>query len=208
MHTPTYNIRASFVFLFLAVLLLTSCAPAQSPVTPLPTSASVQTGTATAVPTKAATATAVTRPEWFDMKLTDVQTGKTFTINDYAGKVVLVNTMAAWCPTCTVQAAYIYHLRDRLGNPNDLVLVSLDTDLNEDATILKKSIAPYAYDWHFAVAPIEVDRALGNLYNAQYLNPPLEPMLIIDRDGSAHQLEFGLKDTEALQKALEPYFAK
>lgn len=153
------------------------------------------------------TATAAQKPAWFDFELTDVQTGQTFTMNDYAGKVVLVNTMAVWCPTCTLQAAYIYHVRDRLGHPDDLVLVSLDTDLHEDATVLKKSIAPYAYDWHFAVAPIEVDRALGNLYSAEYLNPPLEPMLIIGRDGSVHQLEFGLKDTDALQKVLEPYFA-
>jgi hypothetical protein len=40
-------------------------------------------------------ATAVTTPtpdwfdaNWFDMKLTDAQTGETFTMNDYAGKVV------------------------------------------------------------------------------------------------------------------------
>jgi len=158
----------------------------------------------------AATATlkTTTTPEWFDIKLTDVQTGKTFTMNDYAGKVVLVETMATWCPTCILQASYIYKLHDLLGHPNDLVSVSLDVDLNEDATMLNEYIAQYGFDWHFVVAPIEVDRALGNLYSAEYLNPPLAPMLIIDRNGNVHQLKYGLKDTETLQKAVGPYLQK
>ena len=149
-----------------------------------------------------------TTPEWFQMKLTDVQTDETFTINDYAGKVILVETMAIWCPTCILQSAYISKLHDALGNPDDLVSVSLDVDLNEDAATLKEYAAEYGFDWHFAVAPLEVDRALGNLYNAEYLNPPLAPMLIIDRQGNVHQLAYGLKDTETLRKAVEPYLAE
>jgi hypothetical protein len=46
------------------------------------------------------------------------------------------------------------------------------------------------------------------LYTAQYLNPPLSPMLIIDRDGNVHHLEYGLKEAETLQKSVEPYLAK
>lgn len=144
-------------------------------------------------------------PDWFNVELTDVQTDETFTMNDYAGKVVLLETMAVWCPTCILQSAYVYHLHELLGNPDDLISVSLDVDLNEDAAALKEYTAEYGFDWHFAIAPLEVDRALGNLYSAQYMNPPLAPMLIIDRQGNVHQLPFSLKDTETLQKAVEPY---
>jgi len=146
-----------------------------------------------------------TTPDWFDVELTDVQTGETFTMNDYAGKVVLLETMAVWCPTCILQSAYVYHLHEQLGHPEDLISVSLDIDLNEDAATLKEYTAEYGFDWHFAVAPLEVDRALGNLYSAQYMNPPLSPMLIIDRQGDVHQLPFNLKDTETLQELVEPY---
>jgi len=149
-----------------------------------------------------------TTPDWFSVELTDVQTNETFTMNDYAGKVILVETMAVWCPTCILQAAYIYKLHELLGNPDDLISVSLDVDLNEDAAILKEYTAEYGFDWHFAIAPIEVDRALGNLYSAQYMNPPLAPMLIIDREGHVHLLPYGLKDTETLQKAVEPYLSQ
>ncbi|MEZ4644929.1 MAG: TlpA disulfide reductase family protein [Chloroflexota bacterium] len=146
-----------------------------------------------------------TTPDWFNVELTDVQTDETFTMNDYAGKVVLLETMAVWCPTCILQAAYIYKLHDLLGHPDDLISVSLDVDLNEDTADLKQYTAEYGFDWHFAIAPLEIDRALGNLYSAQYLNPPLAPMLIIDRQGNVHLLPYGLKDTETLQEAVEPY---
>lgn len=139
------------------------------------------------------------------MELVDVQTGETFTMNDYAGKVVLLETMAIWCPNCVVQSNEMRDLHKLLGSPDDLISVSLDVDVNEDSASLKEYAANYGFDWHFAIAPLEVARALGNLYTAQYLNPPLAPMLIIDRQGNVHHLEYGLKKAEALQKFIEPY---
>lgn len=154
------------------------------------------------------TPTATTTPDWFQVELTDVQTGERFTMNAYAGKVILVETMAVWCPTCILQAAYVYQLHEQLGHPEDLISVSLDIDLNENADDLKAYLAEYEFDWHFAVAPLEIDRALGNLYSAQYMNPPLAPMLVIDRAGNVHELPFGLKDTETLQEAIAPYLSE
>jgi peroxiredoxin len=168
--------------LVLTGLLLTACASASSP-----------------------TATEASTPEWFSYELTDVQTGETFTINDYAGKVVLVETMAMWCPNCIVQAHEVRKLHNLLGNPEDLISVSLDVDVNEDAASLKEYSEEFGFDWHFVVAQREVARALGNLYTAQYLNPPLSPMLIIDRDGNVHHLEYGLKKAETLQEIIEPF---
>jgi hypothetical protein len=177
--------------------IMFACAPAQ----------------ANMINTQEPTAPVITATPWFDadwfaMKLVDAQTGKIFTINDYAGRVVLVETMAIWCPNCIVQATQVKKLHDLLGNPDDLVSVSLDVDTHEDEAALKEYASSYRFNWPFAVAPLEVARALGNLYNAEYLNPPLSPMLLIDRDGNVYQLEYGLKDAESLQKTVEPYLAK
>ena len=187
----------SLLLVLVFALVLSACAPAQTQVADMPKPA------ATTVPTLIATT-----PEWFDMKLTDAQTAETFTMNDYAGKVVLVETMAIWCPNCIVQANEVRDLHKLLGNPDDLISVSLDVDLNEDEASLKEYVSEFGFDWHFAVAPLLVARALGNLYSAQYLNPPLSPMLIIDREGNVHELEYGKKDAETLQKIVEPYLAK
>lgn len=181
--------RFRLALIFLGFALITfACAPAQTINTPL--------------------SQATTTPEWFDMKLIDTQTGETFTMNDYAGKVVLLETMAMWCPNCIVQANEVRNLHELLGNPKDLISVSLDVDINEDTESLGEYASGYGFDWHFAVAPLLVARALGNLYTAQYLNPPLNPMLIIDRDGNVHHLEYGFKDAETLRKAVEPFLAK
>lgn len=155
-----------------------------------------------------AQAEAVATPDWFGMELVDVQTDKIFTMNDYAGKVILLETMAMWCPNCLVQANEVRNLHEALGHPDDLISVSLDVDINEDSDSLKEYVQTYGFDWHFAVAPLEVARELGNLYTAQYLNPPLSPMLIIDRDGDVHHLEYGFKDADTLKEIVEPYLAK
>jgi cytochrome oxidase Cu insertion factor (SCO1/SenC/PrrC family) len=192
MRTQTFFYITMFT-LVLTGLLLTACGTF---------------GSTTAVEPVAASATVPSKWDWFSVELTDAQTGETFTMNDFAGKVVLVETMAIWCPTCAAQANEVRNLHDLLDNPDDLVSVSLDVDLNEDQAALKEYVEGYGFDWHFAVAPLEVARALGNLYSAEYLNPPLSPMLIIDRDGNVHQLEYGKKSAEILQKSLEPHLTQ
>ena len=177
----------TIVYPFLLVsLLMTACNSTTATFTPLP---------------KPATAVR----NWFGIELTDVQTGETFTMNDYAGKVVLVETMAMWCPNCIVQANEVRKLHELLGNTEELVSVSLDVDVNEDAASLKEYTEEVGFDWHYAIAPREIARALGNLYSAQYLNPPLSPMLVIDRNGDVHQLEYGQKSAASLEEFLRPY---
>jgi thiol-disulfide isomerase/thioredoxin len=170
------------------------------PASPLPDTAAAADVTASPAPSAPAE-----RPEWFDFEMTDVQTGETFTVNDFIGKVVLLEAMAVWCPTCRRQGDEVKRLHQLLGNPDDLVSISLDTDMGEDAATLKAYAEKLGYEWHLAVAPLLVARALGNLYSAQYLNPPVSPMLIIDRDGNVLGLPFGsVKSAESLQGVLEP----
>jgi peroxiredoxin len=142
------------------------------------------------------------------MEMTDVNTGETFTMNDFTGKVVIMDTMAMWCPGCLTQAKEISKMLDALGNPEDLVVISLDVDVNEDADTLKKYVEENGLQWRYAVAPLLVARALGNLYTAQYLNPPISPMMMIDREGKVHHLQYGTKSAEALQEFIKPFLEK
>jgi thiol:disulfide interchange protein len=180
--------RTPLVLLLLAGLFLASCSPLSA----------LLKGRDISTPTPSA-------PEWFDMSMTDVLTGQEFTINDFAGKVVLVETMATWCPTCWKQENEVKKLLESLGPSSDLVAVSLDVDTNEDAATLKTFATTGGYTWRFVVAPLPVARALGNLYSTDYLNPPLAPMLFIDRQGGVYGLPNGVKGAEALSKTLEQY---
>lgn len=165
----------------------------------------VLVGLAACSPAVLPTQTPVNTPEWFDMELTDARTGEAFTISDFSGKVVLLESMAMWCPGCLTQAREVRKLHELLGDRDNLVSISLDVDVNENQASIKEYVEQYGFDWRFSVAPLGVARALGNLYTAQYLNPPLSPMMIIDRNGNVHHLEYGQKKAEFLAEQLEPY---
>jgi cytochrome oxidase Cu insertion factor (SCO1/SenC/PrrC family) len=147
-------------------------------------------------------------PAWFNAALVDVNSGQTFTMSDFKGKVVLVETMAVWCPLCTRQQGHIQSLHQSIGERDDLISVSLDIDPNEDADILKAHADKNGFNWHYAVAPPEVAREIGQLYGAQFLNPPATPMFIIDRQGQVHPLSFGDKAPDVLQEALQPFLSE
>jgi len=110
-----------------------------------------------------------------------------------------------WCTNCAYQQNEVRDVAKALGNPDNFVVVSLDVDVHEDKASLKKYADYFDFGWRFAVSPLEVSRALGNLYNAEYLNPPLDPMLIIDRNGNVYGLPYGLKSANALKNTLAPY---
>lgn len=144
-------------------------------------------------------------PAWFSAALTDVRSGQTFSINDYKGKVVLVETLAQWCSNCKRQQGEVKALHGLLGERDDFVSIGLDIDPNESAAALKSYTDSNGFDWVYAVSPAEVSREIASLYGDQFLNPPSTPMLIIDRKGVAHPLPFGIKSADDLMKALEPY---
>ena len=144
-------------------------------------------------------------PAWFNADLTNVNTSQTFKITDFKGKVVLVETMAVWCPTCLRQQNNVQALHEALGQRDDFVSVALDIDPNEEADYLQQHAAKHGFDWIYAVTGPEVAREIGQLYGPQFLNPPSAPMFIIDRHGTVHPLPFGVKDAQTLQDALEPF---
>ena len=173
------------------------------------------TGTATKAPGPSSTyfdpipiVAAPTVPSWFDVLMTDVNTGRQFKIGDFTGKVVLLDTMATWCPTCQGEMSEMQLLPGLYPMGTDLVRVSLDVDPNEDSTILKKFAAANKFDWYIAVAPIEVGRFLETNYDQGYLNPPLQPMLFIDRTGGVYGLPFGPKSAVSIQKTLAKYLGQ
>lgn len=142
---------------------------------------------------------------WFGTTLTNVSTGESFSINDFKGKVVLIETLAMWCSNCLKQQQQVKLLHETLGMNEDLISIGLDVDTNEQAEDLKTYVENNGFDWIYAVASDEVTREIANLYGAQFLNPPSTPILIIDREGQAHPLPFGIKSAEDLQKYIEPF---
>ncbi len=144
-------------------------------------------------------------PQWFQTELINVNTDQTFSIEDFHGKVVLVETMAIWCTNCKKQQTEVKSLYENMGMDSDLVLVALDIDPNETGEALKEHATTNNFSWIYAISPAEVSREISNLYGAQFVNPPSTPILIIDREGIAHPMDFGIKNADDLQSAIETY---
>jgi cytochrome oxidase Cu insertion factor (SCO1/SenC/PrrC family) len=144
-------------------------------------------------------------PSWFSAALTDAKSGNAFTINDFKGKVVLVEMMAVWCSTCKQQQEQMKALHEQMGMSDDLVTVSLDIDPNEDLDTVKSYLDTTGFDWKYAVASPDASREIASLYSDQFLNPPSAPVLIVDRHGVAHPLPFGIKSADDLMQAVNMY---
>lgn len=144
-------------------------------------------------------------PAFFDVTLIDAANVQSFTIKDFQGKVVLVETLAMWCSNCLQQQKQVKALHALLGERDDFVSVGLDIDPNEEVGPLKSYAEKNGFDWTYAIAPPEVSREIGQLYGQQFLNPTSTPMFIIDRHGQVHTLPFGIKSAESLKEALDPF---
>ena len=145
---------------------------------------------------------------WFGTTFTNVSSGETFTINDFKGKVVLIENLAMWCSNCKKQQEQVKILHELIGMNEDLVSIGLDIDTNENAEDLKTYTADNGFDWIYAVASQEVTREIANLYGAQFLNPPSTPIIIVDRKGVAHPMPFGIKRAEDLKSFIEPFLSE
>ena len=175
-----------------------------------------QTNAPEVVPTLAATPTEVEveqqpskdTPAWFDVQLVDVRTGQSFTINDHQGKVVLVEMLAMWCPKCLNQQMEVKALHERLAGEEDFVSIGLDIDINEQAQDLQAYVENNQFDWLYAIAPVEVAREISELYGAQFLNPPSTPILVVDKSGEVHLMNFGIKSADVLYEFVSPLLAQ
>ena len=147
-------------------------------------------------------------PDWYDWELTDVNSGNTFRLSDEQGKVVLVETMAVWCSNCLKQQQEVKQLVESLGPRDDFISLGINIDPNEDSNTLVQYTQQHGFNWRYVVASEDLINAISSEYGAQYLNPPSTPMLIIDKQGQAHTLPFGIKSAADLQAALAMYLSE
>ena len=165
---------------------------------------SMGTETMDSTGTAMGTDTMMETPAFFDTTFTEVTSGDTFKISDFSGKVVVVENMAQWCPTCLSEQKQVKAFLEQLGMPDDLVMIGLDIDPNENAATLKDYVASNGFGWKYAVAPADVTREMSDKFSAQFLNPPSVPMFIVDRHGEVHLLPFGIKSADDLQQTVQP----
>ena len=146
-----------------------SAASATQTTASLPTGSS---GPSASIPTPSAPDTVLAQ-DWATAALVDVATGETFRIADHAGMVIILETMAIWCPNCRAQQADVKAALDDL--PEDTVVyIVIDVDPNEDAASLAAYREEHGFEGRYAIAGTAVARALAAEFGDQILthHPP------------------------------------
>ena len=131
---------------------------------------------------------------WQTVQLTDVD-GAAFTLDDFHGTPVFVETFATWCPNCKKQLADTNAAAAQLGDQAVFIALSVETDLSAD------DVAEYAADngfdsIRFAVMTPEALAAVVEGLGQSAANPPSTPKVVIDPMGHAGELETGFESVD------------
>jgi thiol-disulfide isomerase/thioredoxin len=82
---------------------------------------------------------------WKSAPLTDANNGKTFTLGNFSGKVVVLQFMAVYCQYCLAEARQLVSVQQNFaGNAqanNQVVVVSVDVDPNENLAQLQAYVS-------------------------------------------------------------------
>ena len=150
--------------------------------------------TTVAMADDAMTEDAMAPAAWQTVQLTDVD-GAAFTLDDFHGTPVFVETFATWCPNCKKQLADTNAAAAQLGDQAVFIALSVETDLSAD------DVAEYAADngfdsIRFAVMTPEALAAVVEGLGQSAANPPSTPKVVIDPMGHAGELETGFESVD------------
>lgn len=166
------------------------------------TAADTSDASGAAAPATATTAvaqpTAAPAAGWLDIELTDVDTGEAFTLASLKGNVVAIEPFAVWCTNCHVQQDNVRAVYDEL-EADGVKFVSLGVEPNESPDRISDYRERRDYGWTFAQSPIELSRAMADIFGPQILAVPSTPLIIIDEAGDVVFQDFGFHGPDALR---------
>ncbi len=123
-----------------------------------------------------------------DFDAVQLPTGRPAGIEDYRGKVVLLNIWATWCAPCKVEMPSMEHLYHKLaGTDFRLVAVSVD---EEDSTVVNKFVKDLGLTFEILH---DRDGSIRRIYQTT----GVPESFVIDRDGVIVKKVIGAADWDA-----------
>ncbi len=110
-------------------------------------------------------------------------------LDDFSGKVLLVNFWATWCPPCVKELPSMQAVRNRLaGEPFEVIAVNVGEDLEQVKSFLNRLDAGLDY-------PVLLDENMVTTKNWKVRALPTT--YIIDAQGLARYIATGERDFDA-----------
>lgn len=194
--------RLSILFIASLALLTAACGPLAQLLERDAAVAAPSEAQSADQPGDAATASvAYAGPEWTRISLTDVRSGESFTLADFAGKVVFVEPMATWCSNCRAQQREVRTILDRFG-ADEVVFLSLSVEIGLGTRVLSDYAATNDFQWRFAVANQDLLNALVAQFGRSVATPPATPHFFIAPDGTVSALSTGMHNAARLEELI------
>jgi peroxiredoxin len=128
-----------------------------------------------------------------DFRLTDLE-GKSQSLSQYRGKIVLVNFWATWCKPCTIEMPALQKIYDKLRGKGFVVLAV--NELEDDAKV-REHIKQYGYTF-----PVLMDR--DNKVANQFGVFGLPVSVFIDEKGVVQEyIKGGLLTAQKIQEVAD-----
>jgi thiol-disulfide isomerase/thioredoxin len=128
--------------------------------------------------------------------------GSAFSLADYAGQQVFVETFATWCSNCSRQLGDTQQAATQAGDGAVFLALSVETDLDPAA------LTSYAQengftDLTFAVLEPAALAALVEQFGNGVLVPPSTPKFVLGADGDVSPLTTGFESVEEILAQLD-----
>jgi peroxiredoxin len=128
-----------------------------------------------------------------ELKAVDID-GRAVSLQDYAGKVILVNNWATWCPPCKAEMPVLQQYFEAHRQQN-FILVAIEAGEPAD------QVAAFAKNYHLTF-PVWVDTEFAAL--AAFKNDSLPSSYVIDSRGRVRLAWTGPVSIEKLEEYVTP----
>lgn len=139
----------------------------------------------------------------FDFSLTTVD-GKPIRKKDYLGQVLIVDLWGTWCPPCRMEIPHFIELHKRYG-PKGLAIVGLNSERTRDpqeaARLVKKVVEESKIPYPCALVTDAILASVPDLSG-------YPTTIFFGRDGTARNMEVGLKSFAELEAIVKPLLAE
>jgi peroxiredoxin len=124
--------------------------------------------------------------------------GKTISLADYKGKVVLLDFWATWCAPCRTEIPHFVDMQNKYGSEGFQVIgISMD----DDAKPVREFSQQYKLNYPVAVGDDKLAERYGGV-----LGLPVN--FIIDRDGRIYSKHLGATDVSVFDQEVQHFLSK